>query len=68
MTDSIDMNYLKLKIVPFNMPSFPIEPPSPFYDYCSPLHLKLIDDTTHESLLTESLLLYNDIWTILAQV
>jgi len=67
-TDSTDMSYVKLKIAPFNMPSFHIEPPSPFYNYCSPLHINLIDDRTHESLLAESLDLYNDIWTTLAQV
>lgn len=36
ITDSIDMNYVKFKIAPFNMPFFPIEPPSAFYNYRSP--------------------------------
>ena len=67
-TDTIDMNYLEWNITSFNMPFFVVEPPSPFYNYHSPLHISLIDNKTHETLLNESLNLYDDIWTTLAQM
>ena len=67
-TITTDMKDLKWDITSFNMPYFIVEPPSPFYNYYSPIHANLIDDKTHETLLNESLNLYDDIWTTMAQM
>jgi len=57
ITDSIDMNYVKLKITSFNMPFFPIEPPLfpySFYNYYSPNLIKDKEKAEKECFFPES--------------
>lgn len=66
-TASTNMKYLGWKLVPSNMPFLDIEPPASFSNFCQPSP-RYLDNSTHKALLTESLNLYNEIWTTLAQM
>ncbi len=66
-TATTNMKYLGWKIVPFNMPFLDVEPPPLFSNFSQPFP-RYLDNGTHKALLAESLNLYNEIWTTLAQV
>lgn len=67
-TDTTNMKYLEWDIAPFNIPYIEVEPPAPFYNYCSFSHISFINNETHKDLLEESLNIYDEIWTTLAKM
>ncbi len=70
-TDNSNMSMIKIsgfKITPLNRVDFEMSPPSSRTDLYPPsLHTE-IDSETHNNLLCESLEIYDDIWTTLAQM
>jgi hypothetical protein len=68
-TDNTNMKILESagwKIVSSNFPSVIAAPPSPYY--YSPTSINEIIPELHDSLLNESLHIYNEIWRTLAQM
>lgn len=68
-TENSNMDTLKIagwKITSSNIPEIVVAPPSPYY--YSPSFINRVNDEVHESLLNESLDIYNEIWMTLAEV